>query len=1129
MKHTSQVQYNAKEGEFVTLSGNPYIGVFYKTPSGILLSAEGQVIVQAEGRQTIASPPIDTPQLNNTLNENDTQYDLLPARINNPPIIIKSIAEASTPTIKPAIAAGTLTGDYMYLFDDGSVKVHAGTTFTLQVDAEQPDTLNVENGELIIKPSKADLLYQWTFDGVPISLFERDESQRATKVVQGNKLIITNMIPKWAGTYNCAVSNDIGSTDGGSINIEVFNSDVDSFFYTNLVTNPNGSLQDGTTSTDGWQSVTGELVSKQLEQTTVGEIDKSIVVDPSDTKFRWTQEMLFPRPYQIEKGVFQNSPINNIQSYFTRQKYEYAFKGGNTITQIYQDIDLTGLEQHIKGSIYGVSGVGAVISCYLGMAIYNYEPAAPYITPDLRAKSANYYLGSARLSFPNFYKTGPGFVKERAYVDIEEYSNEERVVSTYKGLKQVEPIRILDPWNIRLPKYDNRVYYQGGQDLLNPDNPSIGDDRDRHLWVADELFPKQEDRYTFGQYAEFNKIIINKLNPKTDKIRLIYTIESLGSLDFTIYERAKQVYNQITNGIFECPSWEGSWNSETAQKKENEPKLERNIFQVIQANYKTNKPWPDSIEERVPKASDSRAMATGFNVSLVPLEVGRDNDSVLKNTHTVNTKVARLIPAPIQNLPPYIAGDVGLRDLDITFRLANSREMQVQLLSKISNLPQVEAVQEPYSPGMLPLTKDNLITLPGLPANKLTVIGLTDALVRVKPNISVSPYYIKTLQSGNIYNGSYYVEKSSNFIELDTKGVFQGGTDEDVARPKNLAPRLPLDWYTISTIDRLALAGNTRALELLAQNNNGALSQKYSKWSIPGKPLEYKQYIKDWSNAFIKDGEDPTTLSAFYLPEDTSITSYTQWNLASRFIMTVGVHNTSLPDAITFTNTFNDATFLIPNQNQLYAIDNYYVDFIENDVVIHKTPRLYDLDSLPSFDTKELIDSDGRDALRGSDSTVKPTIDSDVKLFKLPVSGSVNMIPITIPINTTSGDSDKVATFELPATLLTLSREEGGLNIPQIENEQGELIPDPTYKVYLYGIRPAPTGYQITNYKQATSAQEVELDKAVVIGTPLGNLSREQQKLLSSSGASIPPNAFSGKIYTISNIKVENLMEDDET
>ena len=81
----------------------------------------------------------------------------------------------------------------------------------------------------------------------------------------------------------------------------------------------------------------------------------------------------------------------------------------------------------------------------------------------------------------------------------------------------------------------------------------------------------------------------------------------------------------------------------------------------------------------------------------------------------------------------------------------------------------------------------------------------------------------------------------------------------------------------------------------------------------------------------------------------------------------------------------------------------------------------------------------------------------------------------------------------------------------------------------MYGIRPAPTGYQITNYKQATSAQEVELDKAVVIGTPLGNLSREQQKLLSSSGASIPPNAFSGKIYTISNIKVENLMEDDET
>jgi hypothetical protein len=122
------------------------------------------------------------------------------------------------------------------------------------------------------------------------------------------------------------------------------------------------------------------------------------------------------------------------------------------------------------------------------------------------------------------------------------------------------------------------------------------------------------------------------------------------------------------------------------------------------------------------------------------------------------------------------------------------------------------------------------------------------------------------------------------------------------------------------------------------------------------------------------------------------------------------------------------------------------------------------------------------------------------------------MIPITIPINTTSGDSDKVATFELPARLLTLSREEGGLNIPQIQNEQGELIPDPTYKVYLYGIRPTPAGSQITNYKQATSAQEVTLDNSRLTGTPL-----------------VGQDAFSGKTYTISKIEVENLIEETET
>lgn len=1082
MRDSKQEQYNAREGEFTTLTGDPYVGPYFQTPAGILVSINNETIVHVNGRLAATSPPINIPQLNTTLNENDTQYDLLPVRINNPPTIIRSMAEASVPKIKPAAMAGLTEEDCMYLFEDGAVKVHAGTTLTLQVEAEQPNTLNVENGELIIKPSQAELLYQWTFDGVPVSLFERDDSQRATKIVQGNKLIITNMIPKWAGLYNCIVSNDIGPTDGGSINLEVYNSDVDGFFYSNLVTNPNGLAEDGTLSTSGWESVTGEVAVASIARDTVGERDKSIITDPFNNNVNWTQEMMFPRPYQINKGILRNSSVTNLRSYFTRQKYQYAFNQGTTVMQIYQDIDLTDLEDHIKGSIYGVSGVGAIISCYLGMAIYNYEPAYPYITPDLRARSSNYYLGSARLSFQNYYKTGPGFVKERAYVDIEEYSIGERVVSMYNGSKQINPIRIIDPWNSRLPKYDNQIYYQGGQDYLAPDGPSKGDNRDRHLWVADELFPTQDSRYTFGQYAEFNKVIINKLNPKTDKIRLIYTVESLGNLDYTIYDGGRDIHRQITNGILECPGWEGSWNSDTAENKEGST-VERAVFSHIQANYKANKSWPDSIEERIPKASDSRALATGFNVSLVPLEVGRDNESVLKNTYTLNTKVERLVPSPIQNIPPYVAGDIGLRNLDITFRLANSTEMQIQLLATIPNLPQVGVAQVPYSPGLLPLTGNSIVKLPKAArisninnVNRSTNIrNISPQTIIKSTNALISPYYIvssvQLIGQGNI-----------SFIELDPKGVFKG---ERINITKMIAPRLPLNWYTIAREDRLALA------------NEETPTLDYSKWAIPGKPLAYQQYLADWTTAYVA-GDDRAYIS--YSEKAVEVRD-ALWNRASRFLITIGVHNTNVP-----ANT--GETVSVVNRDHLHAIDNYYLDFIENDVVIHKTPGLYGLEFLPSFDVEEEMPLNERGYLATSTTPIKPS--EDVILYKYDTT-QVDMVPIVVPVSQASGDSSKVATFEIPTTLLTQARALGGLNIPQIENELGESIPDPTYKVYIYGIRPTPVGDQITNYKQANTAQDVEINKNKLTGTPLSGLDE-----------------INGRSYTITNISVQNQTERTE-
>jgi hypothetical protein len=119
------------------------------------------------------------------------------------------------------------------------------------------------------------------------------------------------------------------------------------------------------------------------------------------------------------------------------------------------------------------------------------------------------------------------------------------------------------------------------------------------------------------------------------------------------------------------------------------------------------------------------------------------------------------------------------------------------------------------------------------------------------------------------------------------------------------------------------------------------------------------------------------------------------------------------------------------------------------------------------------------------------------------------MTPITIPVSRAEGDSSKVATFELPTSFLTQARNLGGLNIPQITNEQGETVPDPSYKVYLYGVRPVPLGESIKDYIGATAPLESpeNIDTYKPIGTPLSG-----------------QDTVTGRSYTIQHIAVENLI-----
>ena len=1068
MDHRNANVYYASRGEFVTLDGEAFVGTYYVKSSGILMTtptdlSKSQVIVSAVGRNIKLTEPLGVPEPNTDLNENLTQYDLLPVLYNDPPIILEALEEASTPQIKPSAAAGTLpNGKYMYQFPDGAVKVHTGTLIKLQVLAEQPPILNVENGKLEIINPKVGLTYTWLVDGKNVPKEEVVSSLRSSRTVSGSVLTITNMIPRFAGNYTCIVNNDIGSTDGGSVNLDVYNSNIDSYFYTNLVKNPNGELEGGLLGTSSWNSLQGVMVSKQLGAKTIGRKDKSIVADVMTPDFQWTREMLSPRPYQINGGILQNNPLENLKSYFTREKYQYELKGGNTVAQIYQDIELGDLTDHIKGSIYGVSGVSAIVSFYIGNALWVYEPTLEKLSPDESINKDNYNLGAARISLENFANMGPGFVEENAYVTIEEYSNSQIVQ------RQGNVTR--DPWNRRLGQYSNKVYYPGGRgSLQTPDEASQGDNRDRHLFVADELMPNQNDRYTYGQYAEFVKIVIPKLNPKTNKIRIIFSIEASSTVATIVQSLNKWEYGSSSDGIYYLPNWAGSWpygSMGTRYFGSTWDSLDK-PWNFIKANYRVSEPWPAQIEQRVPKQSTSRALATGFNLTLVPDETDRgvDNRSSIQSMQSVNTSVKSLIPSPINQalavdvFDPY---DTGERNLDVLFGMNGIGEMAIRVKESKNaavNKDSITYTTLPWFDGLFPFS-------PNTQAEYITFSPTRIGSISTDTTIQIPPYKVGEIPTTSGYLLPPYIktfpaDTALAYVQLSNGGLNSGNG--------NTAPSYPKDWYTIAAIDRLAIYQGTikkapgsitsQSAEIMVQGTELTYQQEtrftYSNWATPKTPKNLQAYIDDWNN----------NQSAF---STVATPTATQWDSKSRFIITIGVHNT---------------TYNTEDLRSLHSMQSYYMDIIKDTITLHKTKNLGDQAFLPSFNEIEQITESQLELLKYNNSQPDSVIFENANRatgggvtgeYDLYTTSVGEMIPVSVVVDFSAGEvgTDLYSKIVLPSSLLRRSISGGGFNVPATVNEifQSQNVVDATISLLSSYAGTIPDMVLTTNRTNASDA-----------------------------------------------------------
>lgn len=605
-----------------------------------------------------------------SINENETSYDLIPVVLNQPPIITVTIGDASRPKIKSSTSANA-SGENLYQFPDGTVKVLQDVTFELRIGAIQPNTLNVENGIPVIKQGTEELSYVWRNDaGVVLS--DEKASLQSKITVTKNVIRFERIQPSSAGSYTCEISNDVGTVISEPITLEVLNPDLDAFFYKNLIVNGNATDQ-----INGWDGDVDTFVAREMTKADTVDLKTPNRVD----LFGYNVDMMHPRPYQLEVGVVKGINYeedfvnkNGGGGYFSRDVYKFEKAGGSFFVKAYQDVDVAPIQDIIKGSVYGMDGVRAVFGCYIGNAISQYIPTKSTVLPDQKTNPKNYYLGAPRISLENFLMAGPGYTVDRCYVTIEEYDVESRLISTVlrsDGTSYGEPntITLMDPWTKTISKYIGEKYYK--TDIYNLGVTSLGNRYDATLFAADEFYPNVNNRPTHGQYLEFNRLVLERLNPKTTKIRIglnFYTN------DWRIFDNG-DYNNTNSDRIFETIGWEKNFKKASFEQKGTSP-AEIDFIRSIVSNNPSYKDRP--LIEQVPLAPPPRVAITGLSLSLIPIQ--RQKAAATKYytsaTFNINSRPQVSIPTALVDTDVFDPKGVLKRNMFVYFQHNSDPEVK---------------------------------------------------------------------------------------------------------------------------------------------------------------------------------------------------------------------------------------------------------------------------------------------------------------------------------------------------------------------------------------------------------------------------------------------------------------------
>ncbi len=311
------------------------------------------------------------------INENETTYALFPYELNDPPIFTKSAYAASSPvSIHVDAYEPRLAGSVMFHDSEGVIKVLAGTNIVLRVEAIQPNVLNVENGVPTLIQKRDKLVYNWTFNGETLLEEEGyfDVAQRFTEStniidlvnIEGNELILRNVTSALNGTYVCIVSNDIGEVTSEAIELEVvhINNLDQKYFRQNLV--KNGFARD---SINEWTAIQGSIAIQPFAlREAEAELKK-----PSTPLRQHSVNEIYPHPITVGSNGIKGYDLSTLATensfYFTRTPYAKYSDGGRPQSIVYQDVDVTEIQDLISGKVFGCNGVRAYVGCVMGRPV----------------------------------------------------------------------------------------------------------------------------------------------------------------------------------------------------------------------------------------------------------------------------------------------------------------------------------------------------------------------------------------------------------------------------------------------------------------------------------------------------------------------------------------------------------------------------------------------------------------------------------------------------------------------------------------------------------------------------------------------------------------------------------------